>query len=339
MALYFKAKILLATLAGVVFVFVSAPNVHADNLQVTAKIDFPAPTQAAVIDPEIENVIVDSAYFTVYGTCEIASPAYIITIQNDGTETSSGTCDSTGKFSINITLHQGANRLVARTVNVSSLYGPDSNQVLVTLNLPINPPDQTPQIPTPAPNYQEAVSVLPPNEQKSINSAAASNLWLNSTKTFSLLDDQKNTTITFMFDGGESPYTIAINWGDGSTESMVLDRPGKYEFSHSYAKFGVYIVHGELKDATGAITRFEHVITTTKVIPSNLGINATTPTNFNPSQSLNYFAIIVGVAVITVSVASFVLGRISVETTMAISGNTGRMRHYGTIKKGHHTHK
>lgn len=321
-----------------VFVFIPTTT-YADSYQVSANINFPPPTQAAVIDGSIDNVTVTNTYFTVFGTCQIANPAHIIVIKRNNLQVASGACDASGGFSINISLVNGANTLVAQTVNVSSLYGPDSSPITVSLTLPPNPEPETSGQNTPAngPRYESGLLTTDKTTQTALNEGVRSNLQISSEKPFSILNNKGEATITIIIDGGSSPFNIFINWGDGSNETKFVEKNGAYTFNHSYSVSGIYRVLGEVRDNTGAISRFEYAAGTAKVTPTNLSLHASTPNNFKPSDSINYLGFMMAGAILAVSLSSFILGRISMGDTR----QPGRIKHgrrlHGdeTIKKKH----
>jgi hypothetical protein len=227
---------------------------------VQASIPFPAPTQAAVFDPGFDGSTIDHALVTLTGTCQFQNPTAAVVIMR-GSDTLGSTACS-GTFSIQVTLAEGDNILVARTVNPSMLYGPDSNPITVTVHLPptITPTPATPT-PTSPPSTAEEVTAT-------TDSGAAGQLTANPTDPFSVLTDSNDVTIRIRVSGGTTPYTININWGDGSVESHVASEPGEYSFTHTYDKTGSYKVRGSVRDVLGTETLFEYAVVSGKKLPN-----------------------------------------------------------------------
>lgn len=308
-----KSSYLIA--AMLILGLLTGPLVKAGSYDVNARVDYPAPTQAAVIDPSLHNTNVADAYFNVYGTCEIASPYFIISIVRNNTVIGSTNCKPDGTFTLNVSLVEGTNVLVARSSSTSNLYGPDSQPATITLTLPppTTNPDPNPGIIVPTANEPGDSSTRAPNtitrEQNiAINEGARKNLRITTTDAFGVINDEDGTSVEIIIDGGLAPYTVTINWGDGSVESKVVDLPSKYTFKHTYKKADTYHVTGEVRDAVGAVTRFEYLVTTGK--PDKKVIPGTSST-FTPTDSINYLAIVMFIALLLVALISYYLGRMN----------------------------
>jgi hypothetical protein len=250
-----------AKLLGSLFVFVfllSPAAVLADSYQVNASVAFPTPTQAADFDSSLDGTTVQAALQTVSGTCQVANPVNTVLITRGGSSVGSTPC-SGGAYSLQITLVEGANTLVARTVNPTGQYGPDSTPITMTLYLP---PTVTPTPNTPVPS---APASTPQEVTAKTNSGAAADLTIVPTQPFGVMNDQTNeVTITVTVGGGTTPYTVRINWGDGSVDTHNIDLPGQYTFSHTYEEAGNYTVRGSVQDVLGATTVFNYAVVSTK---------------------------------------------------------------------------
>lgn len=234
--------------------FVLAGVAAAATYDVTASVDFPAPTQPAVITGSIDGTTTDTATLVVNGTCEVLVPNGVVSIWRDGIVIGSAPC--TGTFSVTVALQEGANELVARSASVSSQYGPDSTPVTVTLVLPVPAP-----APTPAPSSPGAT------DDVSQNAGAASELSATPAQAFSTISSDNAVVLMVVVAGGSTPYTIYINWGDGTEETRTVDQPGTYQFSHTYTKDGSYVVNGVVRDVLGATTSFNYAVVSQKPAP------------------------------------------------------------------------
>ncbi len=242
---------------ALVCVVILVSKASAESYDVTATIHFPAPTNQAVINNVINGTKVNNATLLVSGTCEALAPNGTVSIWRNGIAIGSAPCD--GTFSITVSLLEGANTLIARSASVSGLYGPDSAPVTVILELP--KPLPTPistSTPTPTPANPGTVNEV------SQNFGAASNLTATPAQAFSTLDTSELITLIVKVVGGSTPYTIYINWGDGSEETRTVDQPGSYQFSHKYAKDGAYTVKGVVRDVLGATTTFDYAVVSQK---------------------------------------------------------------------------
>lgn len=223
----------------------------ANNYQVQAVIPYPPPTQAAVISPGIDGTTVQAALQTISGTCQIQNPTNVVSIWRSGSSIGSSPCVA-GVFSLQIMLVPGQNDLIARTANPNIIYGPDSAQISVTLVLPPNPP------PPPTGGGPEPKS---PAEQVIVTNAAAnSGLTITPTQAFGVLGASYQVTVSVAVGGGEHPYDIFLNWGDGSTDTHHVDTAGTYTFTHTYQAAGSYKVHGLVHDMLGATSEFDYAV-------------------------------------------------------------------------------
>lgn len=233
------------------------PQVAAADYNVSASVDFPPPSQAAVFTNSPDGQTVNSASLTLTGTCEALTPNGVVSIWRGGISIGSGPCN--GSFNIVVVLTEGVNTLIARSSSVSAQYGPDSTPVTVTLELP---PTVNPPTPVPAPGTNTPATPV------SINAGAARQLTARPSQPFGLMNTVTNeVALEIIVEGGSNPYTIMINWGDGSEETKVIDQLGTYRFTHIYAKPGTYTVKGVVRDVLGTATTFEYAVVSEKAAP------------------------------------------------------------------------
>jgi hypothetical protein len=256
-----KIKLLRIVLtAVVVLVGFRGIQAYADGYGVTASVPYPAPNQAAVIDPSLDGTTVSDALQTVTGTCEITSPDTVVSIWSGQSSLGSTACDS-GTFSVQIMLASGNNTLIARSASVSSLYGPDSTPITIILNLPVVITPPTPPTGTPT-----APPATPQTIQVAANAAVSAGLKIATTTPFTALSSSNSVTINVVVSGGTRPYTVFLNWGDGTTETYTVPLPGTYAFSHVYQVTGSYEIRGQLEDAVGALTQFSYSVVSPKLV-------------------------------------------------------------------------
>lgn len=236
----------LLLLLSVLCLVVLPTKVIAESYDVNASVAFPAPTQPAVFTNSPNGTSVGSPQITLTGTCEALVPNGVVSIWRNGTVVGSAPCN--GTFSVAVMLLNGSNTLVARSASISSQYGPDSNVITVTYILP---PQTPPSAPLPAqPNEAPSVPAL--------EAGIAANLVVLPTQAFGVMNTVNEVALDINVIGGRSPYTIRINWGDGSEETKVVDQLGLYRFTHVYAKPGTYTVSGVIRDVLGAVTTFSY---------------------------------------------------------------------------------
>lgn len=228
----------------------------AEDYNVNAVVPYATPSQVATISSPATGAIFQNAQQTVSGSCQQLAPNAVVSIWRDGQVLGSTSCNS-GAYSLPVILARGQNNLVARTANGNGVYGPDSTTVSVTLTQPtvVQPlPPSVNQPPTPT------------QQTGATNAGGQANLTLTTQDPFSLLSSNNlTTTIRVIVGGGEKPYVLQLNWGDGSTESHAIDQAGTYEFTHSYRTQRGYTVFVRVRDVKGAYTEYVYAVVSNKL--------------------------------------------------------------------------
>ncbi len=247
-------------LMGIIsFLLLSVPHaVLASSYNVSASVPFDIPSQPATIASNLQNTISTSAAVTVSGTCQRLIPVTIVTIWRDRAVLGSVACQLGGTYSLQIMLTGGVNNLVAKTANISNVYGPSSTAVSITYNPPKadSPP---PIIPSLSP------------VQIAANKAEVSDLQIHTAEPFSVLPITNVVTISVTVSGGTTPYEITLNWGDGATDSKTENSAGTFDFKHTYDKPGSYAVKAKVRDVLGAETEYEFAVVSVSATPALTG--------------------------------------------------------------------
>ena len=211
------------------FLVLSVPA-GATSYDVSAIVPYPAPTIAATIDSSLNGITVQSPVFRLFGTCQYLAPATIISIYRGVLPVGSTSCGVDGKFQIDVSLSEGANSILVRSSSITDGYGPDSLVGSVTLTMPVETPTQIAE------------------KQK-----VSSDLLISTDTPFVALTELHRTaTIGVVISGGDTPYTVQLNWGDGTIESRTVDAAGTYTFTHEYLKPGTYRAVAVVTDVKGA---------------------------------------------------------------------------------------
>jgi|GEM_PF-5922667 hypothetical protein len=216
---------------------------QATSYDVSASVPYPVPTVPATIDSSLLGQTVQTQLFQITGTCEFMSPATIISVFRAGASIGSTSCSLAGRYQLDVSLIVGANVLTIRSSNISNQYGPDSAPGTISLSLPVDTPAQIVE------------------EQK-----ARSDLNIITLSPFIALTDQNKTALaTVIVTGGNAPYVIEINWGDGSIETRKVESVGNYTFTHEYARAGTYRAVATVTDVLGV--QFVHYFAVVSVGP------------------------------------------------------------------------
>jgi hypothetical protein len=206
-----------AGLAAVVFV-AAAPGVHAlipppgpsngsSGLQGTVKT--PPPTTAATITTPTNGQSFGTMPITVAGLCPAG---LLVKVFSNNVFVGSAQCNN-GSYSLQATLFDGSNELVARVFDALDQPGPDSNKVTVTYN-----------------NSQFVTSGVTQFTLSSLYALRGANP-----------NEQLNWPI--IINGGTAPYALSVDWGDGKPATLYSEQfAGTVIISHTYNSAGTYVI-------------------------------------------------------------------------------------------------
>lgn len=180
------------------------------------KISAPPPTTGAVISLPRNGQAFTSLPIDVSGLCP---DGLLVRLFKNNVFSGSQQCTN-GSFSIRTDLFTGTNELVARVYDALDQPGPDSPTVTVSFN---------------------------DNRQ-----GAGSRVTL--TSNFAKRGANPGETLTWpiILSGGEGPYAISTDWGDGKAPDLKSQQfPGTLDVSHVYDSPGVYNIIVKATDKNG----------------------------------------------------------------------------------------
>jgi hypothetical protein len=245
-------KLYIALLTLVVLL-VTPVRAGAEDYNVNAVVPYPVPSQAATITSPVAGTV-HVAQQTVTRSCQAANPPIVVSIWRDGSLLGSGVCTS-GTYNIPIILAQGSNQLIAKTANVDGQYGPDSDTVVVALTQPVVVQPLPPSVQQPSSPEQQVTAT---------NAGSLAGLVVATEKPFTLLGSGKNATVQVVVKGGQEPYALRINWGDGSVEMHSISLAGEYEYAHTYQNAKSYSAIMSVRDVRGAFSQYAHAVIATQ---------------------------------------------------------------------------
>ncbi len=226
--------LLSATLSLVMFV---APlqRVFAQNPQ-SGAIDIggivpgtPPPTAATITNPT-DGQRFTEANITVSGTCPVTT---VVEIYKNSIFAGSTICDGAGNFSLQIDLVRGENKLLARVHDALNQYGPDSAVVIVHYDVVTISGSKKPSggATTPLETIPQLLIVTDAVYQGQSNA--------------------RPLKIKVKIIGGEKPYALSVDWGDGDQD--LVSRPDNEEFTleHLYKEAGTYQIVIKASDSVG----------------------------------------------------------------------------------------
>jgi hypothetical protein len=178
------------------------------DYSVTAVVPGPRPTKPAIITSPSNGQDFGTNPVTVEGTCPSKT---LIKIFTNGILVGSILCDASGHFKLPIDLVIGRNDLTALPFNTLDQSGPVSPTVTVTLTQPPGTFGFSNELIIQSVNYYRGS--LPGQEV----------VW-----PIELI-------------GGQAPYAVSIDWGDGTSDVVTRLAPGPFTVKHTYHQPGGYL--------------------------------------------------------------------------------------------------
>lgn len=235
-------SVLLLTAATVLPASAANPGPQNGSIGLEATISSTPPTKAATIALPANDAVFTSVPITVSGLC---TSGLIVKIFDNGIFVGSVVCSS-GSYTLQIDLFSGRNDLIARVFDALDQPGPDSNTVSVTFN---------------------DAQFLQFGSHVSLTSAYAER------------GAPPNTELDWpvIMSGGEGPYAISVDWGDGSpTDLFSVAGSGALTLKHTYKTAGVYRVIVKATDKNGGAAFLQLVGQATGVIKNSPGNSSNT---------------------------------------------------------------
>ena len=175
---------------------------------VNAVVPGPRPDRPAVITSPSNGQTFVTNPVNVEGTCP---PKALIKIFTNNILVGSILCDANGRFKIPVDLVIGRNDLTALPYNTLDQAGPVSPTVTVTLTQPPGGLGFSTELIIQSVNYYRGS--MPGQEV----------VW-----PIDLI-------------GGQAPYAVNVDWGDGTSDLITRLAPGPFTVKHTYQKVGGYL--------------------------------------------------------------------------------------------------
>lgn len=251
----YGAIMLLLLLALMPILFINrtanADTTGGGSYQTFAVVPAPVPSKA----PQINNIPSGKVYtsadpVSVSGTCPVNT---LVKLFKNNVMGGATLCNN-GSFSLKIDLFQGSNTLIARAYNANDVPAPDSNPVVVTLQ-------------------------LTGENNGLLTSGLASQFYITSEIYYRGVEAGSSISWPLTISGGQPPYAISVGWGDGKTDLISVETPGKLTISHTYthpAPEGSYTIFINATDSNGSksylqLTAIVNGGKVAAVIGSNIG--------------------------------------------------------------------
>ncbi len=211
----------LVTMCATMPVYAAAPppvNPQSGSAGLQGTVPTPAPTTAPTITTPTNGQTLTKMPITVGGLC---ANGLLVKVFANNVFIGSVVCTG-GSYTVQVSLLDGRNDLVARQFDNLDQPGPDSNIVTVTYS-----------------NNQFATSGIPLLTLSSIYARRGAN-------------PGEQLIWPMSISGGTAPYAVSVDWGDG-TPATLYSEPfaGSFTTSHVYKSPGTYVVIVKATDKNG----------------------------------------------------------------------------------------
>jgi len=199
----------------------STAKTNAATYDVTAKVHAPLSSQPAIINSPVNGFVTSTRRQVISGSCPTLNPQLFVLLWR-GNDLLGSTVCSGGNFAIEITLVQGSNNIIPKLKNVTNDAGVDGIPVTVIYDPSKTPTaetfegEQTTPEPTSTSITQSQLTVIPEND-------------------FVLIMPSGEASLTINIKDGEAPYTMTIDWGDGTIETLSFDTGGEKTLKHTFS--------------------------------------------------------------------------------------------------------
>lgn len=195
-----------------------APNPQAGSAGLQGTVPTPAPTTAPTITTPTSGATFTNMPITVAGLC---ATGLLVKVFSNNVFIGSATCNN-GSYTVQVSLLDGRNDLVARQFDALDQPSPDSNIVTVTYN-----------------NNQFATTGIPLLTLSSIYARRGAN-------------PGEQLIWPMSINGGGAPYAVSVDWGDGKPATLYSQPfAGSFTASHVYDSPGTYVVIVKATDQSG----------------------------------------------------------------------------------------
>lgn len=198
-------------------VWAANPTPQSGSVGLEGTISTAPPTRGATIAVPTNGAVFTTVPITVSGLCP---SGLLVKIFDNNIFVGSTVCTN-GSYSLQISLFNDQNDLVARVYDALDQAGPDSNTVTVTFN---------------------DAQFIQFGTQVTLSSVYAERGAPPGTE----LD------WPILLNGGTGPYAISVDWGDGSPSELIsIANPGTVTIKHIYKTAGIYTVIVKATDKNG----------------------------------------------------------------------------------------
>ena len=235
--------ILFLMCVGVVLIGSTMLHSNATSTVISATVEAPELTDPAVISKPSDSTVFSSTPITVSGSCPDNS--YVILYRN-GQFSGVDVCIA-NLFQIQTDLFNGNNQLMAQDYNTTDEAGPQGASIIVTYNAPT----------TSTTSSSSSTSTTSSNSSIPISSTSSQSvlpLLANSQFQYQATQVGQQFSWNISINGGVLPYTLTVQWGDGSQSVLTLKTDPTFVITHIYKNAGNYVINIKVRDFSSRIT-------------------------------------------------------------------------------------
>jgi|GEM_PF-2181915 len=210
-------------------VLVNHLQASASSYVVNAVVPATVPNGSPEILSPKNGAVISNGQITVSGTCPVSNLATAIAIYDNKKLLGSAACSTDGTFAVPISLSYGTHKLVATLVAVTGEVGGSSDFITITRVAPVLPSSMT------GVGYVSPLRIIPKG-------------------TYILIPANGDVSWRGSITGGTAPYSVRVNWGDGSADTYKVSGKAQQTFFHHYKTIQTYTVvitaHDSAHDST-----------------------------------------------------------------------------------------
>ncbi len=215
-------------------------NTASGFIQLSGVVKGPPPEVPAKITAPSSGAVLQDSPVELRGTCLSGT---FVEVYRQNIFAGMTACNNDGTFTMVITLIPGSNDLTAKIRDNLGQYGPDSDKVVLIYQPRSSAPgDVNSTNLSTGDSYAKSLLVYTPAVQRGL-----------------IVEQQLQ--LEYEIDGGVGPYTMSINWGDDSPETLINHKQkGNFASHHRYKKPGQYTVRLNAIDSSGLRASIQTIV-------------------------------------------------------------------------------
>lgn len=244
-------------LAAAVLTGLTQVKAVSGDVTVSAVVAGPPPVAAPTISQPTASQTFSQKNITVGGTC-VAD--LVVKVFSNDIFVGSTLCQNDNTYTLKVDLFVDSNSLVARQYDLINQPSPDSAAIAVFYLPSVDQPNLPGEQPT-APSEQPSPIDEQPNQSpQPTESVADFQLTIDYDFTSQGAYANQPFRLPVHFLGGKGPFTVLIDWGDGSVNNFVRQDNSEFTAEYHYARPGLYTTTITIRDGAGQEAYLQFVV-------------------------------------------------------------------------------